>query len=915
MKLINNTKNTSKIGFAVIVDPKDPQSFVYAPADSTNVLGVIAESKPYRELCEIATSGVAQVYVSGNTQKGSIIRSRKSNETVSAGACKVVSSSDTSYMKIGTALESSNGLVRCQLGLANVASSTGSGSITSVEYLSLVNRVSTNSAAGAGGSITSTEYTSLVNRVSNEISDRASVSAVLDAKISALSAIVVSGIASVDNRATSIEAKVSVLSAIVVSGIGSVDGRATSLDNAISIVSNALSAVEVRVSSHSATLVNVSAHNATTSVKGLQSALNIIVDRVSANSAAGGGGSVTSNEVSAIESRVNVLSDGLSNEISNRTSADGVLANTISVLSTTLSPQYYFPTGISVTAGTLVSGGFSALSTFGGEAVLVSEVVSTSPLTMTIQLSAVSQAPNRLQVRAFYEGNAAHSVDVAIFNHTTSVWDSYGKIPSDTALRYYEFNIYTGAQHVSTNNARVRFVHNTGGTNTHSFQLDYLALAKLIEGAGITNHGALQGLADDDHLQYALADGTRGFSALSDVVSALSARVVSGLASLETLRSTLSAIVVSGIASVDARVTSVAGLIPAVSVTSQEVSAQAVSIANVVSNNASLANVSLSAVLKTDAVSADNVVSNNASLANVSLSAVVRADYMSAIGVLSNLASNWVSDVRNASTGGSIAAISLMSDTKSAVANVSAVSGAGSATGLQNVVQCLSARITSVAALAGGGSVTSDEVSAVSQNASANNASLSAVLATSIQVASAAATSVGALLSAHNIQIALVQTMQSIATVRASPMGAGMTVSGLSVTFSASCLYTMDAMIMYSVTSAAQPFAVGMIFPAVVNCGGKVETRIAVVSSDTVGTQSTVNTRIGWWDNACTASMLISATGLVTPTPVTFNGMFLTSNAGGTLHLMAAASSGASGGIHIMKGSYLRVFKIKDYTV
>jgi len=115
MKLINNTKGTSKIGHAVIVDPRNPQSFIYAPADSTNVLGVISESKPYRELCEIATSGVAQVYVSGNTQKGSIIRSRKSNETVSAGACKVVSSSDTSYMKIGTALEAGRGLVKCQI--------------------------------------------------------------------------------------------------------------------------------------------------------------------------------------------------------------------------------------------------------------------------------------------------------------------------------------------------------------------------------------------------------------------------------------------------------------------------------------------------------------------------------------------------------------------------------------------------------------------------------------------------------------------------------------------------------------------------------------------------------------------------------------------------------------------------------
>ena len=29
-------------------------------------------------------------------------------------------------------------------------------------------------------------------------------------------------------------------------------------------------------------------------------------------------------------------------------------------------------------------------------------------------------------------------------------------------------------------------------------------------GSGVTDHGALSGLADDDHSQYALADGSRG---------------------------------------------------------------------------------------------------------------------------------------------------------------------------------------------------------------------------------------------------------------------------------------------------------------------------------------------------------------------------------------------------------------------
>jgi hypothetical protein len=535
-----------------------------------------------------------------------------------------------------------------------------------------------------------------------------------------------------------------------------------------------------------------------------------------------------------------------------------------------------------VTAGILVSGGFSGLSAFNGEAILVSEVVSASPLTMTVQLSAVSQIPNRLLIRAYYEGNAAHSVDVAIFNHTTSGWDSYGEIPTDTELRYYEFNIYTGVDHVSTNNAKVRFVHNAGGTNTHSFQLDYLALAKLIEGAGITNHGALQGLSDDDHLQYALADGTRGFSALSDIVSALSAVVINGLASAETARSTLSALVVSGIASVDGRATSiesrlstlsgiVAGL-GAASATSQEVSAQAASIA---------------------------------SAKDVSLSATLRADYVS----VANATSNTLELRLNSVVSAVISAIEVRVSTVSAlVASVSARNGAGtSAKGLQTAINQHSNWISAV----------SNTLSAADNRTSLLSAALSTAsiaLEAHAAAASAAATSVGALLSAHNIQIAIVQAMQSVATVRASPMAAGMTVSGLSVLLAVSGLYTMDAMLIYSVTSAAQPFAVGLIYPAMANMGGKVETRIAVVSSDALGTQSTVNTRIGWWDLATpSGSMLISATGGTQATPVYFNGMFLVSTVAGKLKVMAAASSGASGGIHIMKGSYLRVYKIGTF--
>jgi hypothetical protein len=87
-----------------------------------------------------------------------------------------------------------------------------------------------------------------------------------------------------------------------------------------------------------------------------------------------------------------------------------------------------------------------------------------------------------------------------------------------------------------------------------------------------------------------------------------------------------------------------------------------------------------------------------------------------------------------------------VSHIRSAVSNVSAESAGGSATGIQAVVNLLSNKISALGA--GGGSVTSAEVSAVSQNASANAVSIANVV--SAQAASAIASEISNRTSADN---------------------------------------------------------------------------------------------------------------------------------------------------------------------
>jgi hypothetical protein len=111
----NNTGSVSKVGYVVSIDPRDNDSFIYAPSNATSILGVVKEAKPYREYCEVIISGEALVYVNGNAVKGNTIRSFKSGDKTSVGTCMIANIGDAPYLKIGDALESGKGLIRCVL--------------------------------------------------------------------------------------------------------------------------------------------------------------------------------------------------------------------------------------------------------------------------------------------------------------------------------------------------------------------------------------------------------------------------------------------------------------------------------------------------------------------------------------------------------------------------------------------------------------------------------------------------------------------------------------------------------------------------------------------------------------------------------------------------------------------------------
>jgi hypothetical protein len=115
IRLINLTGSTSKIGFLCKIAPNNKNAFVYASDNETNILGVIAESVPNRSECDVITSGEALVYVNSNAQKGDVIRSRKTGDTISSGSSIVAKTGDAPYLQIGLARQSGRGLILCHL--------------------------------------------------------------------------------------------------------------------------------------------------------------------------------------------------------------------------------------------------------------------------------------------------------------------------------------------------------------------------------------------------------------------------------------------------------------------------------------------------------------------------------------------------------------------------------------------------------------------------------------------------------------------------------------------------------------------------------------------------------------------------------------------------------------------------------
>ncbi len=772
--------------------------------------------------------------------------------------------------------------------IRSIGATGGGGSVTSSELsnvLSAHDALSTTvsniiSSGGGGVSVTSNElsnaFSVLVDTdLSNAFSDLLSVISIGFSNVTSAKDVVSNALSNETSNRTSADAALS--------------GR---IDTASALGTTA----DVHASAASAAATSADAHANTVSAAAAAADVH-----ASAASAA-----ATSIEA-ALSATINVVSNALSAEIVNRVSADNALSNAISALSSFVVPTYYFPKSMSVTGGTLVSGTVADLSAVGGGDVLVSELAATPGFLLTTNFSIASAVPNIVQAHALYEGGAGHTVNMDIFNHVTSSWTTLGQIPDTAVIGFQQYALTGATDYVSATVAKVRMNHISAGNPTHSFLLDYLTLAHLLDATETVDHGALQGLLDDDHTQYALADGTRGFSAISarvDTASALAttADTHASTASAAATTADVHASAASAAAtSVDGRLNSVIStLISAADAHASVASVAAASVdghvntvsaaVNTVSNNLSALCAAISAVSTVSAagvaIGLQSVINAlSVRIAGVGAGSVTSAEVQTASAAATSVDSRLTSvtsAIINASTGGSLAAISLMSDTKSAVANVSTVSAAGTAVGLQSVVNALSVRIAGV----GAGSVTSAEV----------------------QTASAAATSVDARVTS----VAAKTQVRTRAAVSVISGNALTDVIGLSLAVSAGGMYAVDGTVMFEkATSGGVAFGFSTPAPlATVGLWFDFAVAVTIAQAAAIGAVAVYS-----WGRVVQSAVAANNTAVVSASVLAvnairycqFRGMLGVSNTG-TFQIMARGSV-ANDSLSVL-GGYIRAYKL-----
>ena len=674
------------------------------------------------------------------------------------------------------------------------------------------------------------------------------------------------------------------------------DGHALLVDATAgsgSVTSTELSAV----SAQAASAINV--------VSNAVSALEV---RVSTLSAAPGGGSVTSVE---LENAILAEGDGTTQPW------ETIIAGS-NIVFTELADGHAIQ--IDIPAIDTVS---NAVSVVSQALSVLSQAVSVADAALSVRIDTVSNVASNAISIANAASNAA-----SIVSQTLSV-ETINRVSADNALSALidtVSNVASNATSIANAASNAASVVSQA-VSVVSAYLDQVALEDaggtsqpwdtLIAGTGI----AFTELADGHAIQFDASVTSNELSIVSAQAASAISQTNSALVVLINATSNQASIIV---AAVSGRVDTVSN-----------VASNAISIANAASNAASILSQAVSvadAALSVRIDTVSNVASNATSIANaasnaasiVSQAVSVVSLYLDAVALedAGQAAQPW--DFLLAGTNVTFTEVAdghgLLVDATAGSGSVtstelSAVSAqaASAINVVSNAVSALEVRVSALSAAGpGGGSVTSAELEqATLIDADATQQPWETIIAGDNVTFTELGDGGG-----HAMKMDVTgPTTRVVANDQGISVTGQTNISGMSVSVVAAGIYRLDAMMLVNRGAGAAVAKMGLTFPAMKTARGYIKYTLSSPNGIPATTTEVVSSQ-GFFcpfdGDSASGSIIVSAAntaGIIVSNLAVYQGLFIVSTAG-TIQLQAGASTSAGTGLTILAGSYMQVFRI-----
>lgn len=85
---------------------------------------------------------------------------------------------------------------------------------------------------------------------------------------------------------------------------------------------------------------------------------------------------------------------------------------------------------------------------------------------------------SQIMFSAFYDGRAAHYVEMQLYNYETSAWETYTTLELGVGLSLYSFDCEDYREHIDKGNVIMRFEHPPTGVPADDLHVGYAALLR-----------------------------------------------------------------------------------------------------------------------------------------------------------------------------------------------------------------------------------------------------------------------------------------------------------------------------------------------------------------------------------------------------------------------------------------------------